>query len=60
MGGGESGGMADAASGGGKPNVGGTADEGARAEGSEEKKRNEHDGRKAFIACGGELAEPRV
>jgi hypothetical protein len=55
--------MADLASGvscEGKPKTGGTADEGAGIEGSKEEEGGEHDGLKAFTACGREPVEPRV
>jgi hypothetical protein len=46
-------GLASGVSGKGKPKTGGTADEGARTEGSKE----ERGGLKVFTACGGEPVE---
>jgi hypothetical protein len=52
--------LASGVSGMGKPKTGGTANEGAGTEGSEEEEMGEHDGVKAFTACGGERVEPGV
>jgi hypothetical protein len=52
--------LASGVSGKGKPKTGGTADEGAGTEGSKEEEGGEHDGLKAFTACGGEPVEPGV
>jgi hypothetical protein len=52
--------LASGVSGAGKPKTGGTTDEGARTEGSEEEERDEHDGVKAFTARGREPVEPGV